>query len=200
MNPKKTAIILVDDDNDFLSEKGKLYPAVKDNLDSNHVITNINKLLNNTRKQGVTIIHVPIVFSADYHEMGEEPYGIFKVVKDAGAFQRDSWGAKVADTLDVDDSDIIVDNKSGTCAFATTDLDEILSSRGITNIALGGLLTNVCIETTMRTAYDKGYKVYGLVDCSATISDEQQQASIDNNWPLLSIPLKHEDFLMQLNS
>ena len=198
MNPKKTAIVLVDDDNDFLSEGGKLHGAIKEELQSNQVVDNINDLIGKARSKGVTIVHVPIMFSADYREIGEAPYGVFKLVKDTGAFQRDSWGAKVADVLDVDDSDILVDNKSTTCAFATTDLDKILGEHSITNVVLGGLLTNICIETTMRTAYDKGYKVYALTDCSATVDKEQQEASIKNNWPMFSVPLTHEDLLNQL--
>lgn len=198
MDPKNTAIVLVDDDNDFLSEGGKLHGAIKEVLQDNQVVDNINDLISKARTKGVKIVHVPIAFSADYHEMGEEPYGVFKVVKDTGAFQRDTWGARVADVLDVRDTDIVVDNKSTTCAFATTDLDKILGEHSITNVILGGLLTNICIETTMRTAYDKGYKVYTLTDCSATVNNEQQEASVKNNWPMFSIPLTHDDILNQL--
>ena len=200
MNVTNTAVVLIDVDNDFLSEDGKLNGAIKAVLDSNQVVANINKLINGARSVGAKIIHVPIVFSTDYREMGNDPYGIFKVVKDTGAFQRGSWGAKVADNLVVDVNDIIIDNKSGTCAFATTDLDKVLKQNGITNIILGGLLTNICIETTMRTAYDKGYKVYALTDCCATVGDEQQQASIANNWPMFSMPLTTDELLNQLES
>jgi ureidoacrylate peracid hydrolase len=200
MNVINTAVVLIDVDNDFLSDDGKLNGAIKSVLDSNQVVANINKLINGARSVGAKVIHVPIVFSTDYREMGNDPYGIFKVVKDTGAFQRDSWGAKVADNLDVDVNDIIIDNKMGTCAFATTDLDKVLKQNGITNIVLGGLLTNICIETTMRTAYDKGYKVYALTDCCATVSDEQHKASIANNWPMFSMPLTTDELLNQLES
>ena len=200
MNVTNTAVVLIDVDNDFLSEDGKLNAAIKEVLDANQVVANINKLINGARSVGAKIIHVPIMFSPDYREMGEEPYGIFKVVKDTGAFQRGSWGAKVADNLNVDENDTIIDNKSGTCAFATTDLDKVLKQNGITDIILGGLLTNICIETTMRTAYDKGYKVYALTDCCATVGDEQQQASIANNWPMFSIPITADESLNQLES
>ena len=78
------------------------------------------------------------------------------MVKDTGALQRNTWGAKVADVLRAQEGDIFVGNKSTTCAFATTDLDNVLRRHGIVNVVLGGLLTNVCLESTMRTAYDKG--------------------------------------------
>jgi hypothetical protein len=63
---------------------------------------------------------------------GDTPYGIFKVVKDVGAFQRGIWGAKVADALDASDNDIVIDNKSTTCAFETTNLEMSLKEHGIT--------------------------------------------------------------------
>ena len=195
MDTKKTAIILVDDANDFLSEKGKLNGAVKGVVDSNNVLGNINDLRKRARAKGIVVIHVPLQFSADYREMGDDPYGIFSVVKESGAFQRGSWGAEVAEDLEIQDSDIVVDGKSTTCAFATTDLDSVLKKHGITTLALGGLLTNICIESTMRTAYDKGYEVYTLTDCAATLSDEQQLAAIEHDWPMFSKPVNHGEFL-----
>ncbi len=199
MDSKKTAIILVDDANDFLSEKGKLNGAVKHVVASNKVLANINDLVKRARAKGITVIHVPLQFSADYREMGDDPYGIFSVVKESGAFQRGSWGAEVADSLDVQDSDIVVNGKSTTCAFATTDLDSVLNKHGIATVALGGLLTNICIESTMRTAYDKGYEVYTLTDCAATIGDEQQRAAIEHDWPMFSKPVSHGEFLNLLD-
>ncbi len=199
MDPENSAVILVDDDNDFLTEGGKLHGAVKQVLESNNVVSNINDLMKRAREKGIMIIHVPIIFSSDYHEMGDNPYGIFKVVKDTGAFQRETWGAKVADVLEVQDSDIIVDGKSATCAFATTDLKAVLDKHGIKTIALGGLLTNICIESTMRTAYDQGLEVYTLTDCSATLGDEQQRTAIELDWPMFSKPVTHDEFLKALD-
>ncbi len=54
---------------------------------------------------------------------------------------------------------MIVEGKRGLDTFATTNLDFILRARGITTIALGGLLANCCVESTMRTGYEKGYQV-----------------------------------------
>jgi len=200
MQSKNTAIVLVDVNNDFLSKDGKLYTAVKDIIENNQVIAHINKLINTARKKGIMIIYVPIEFSSDYYEMGTDPYGIFKTIKDNRALQRGTPGGSVATVLDVHPDDIVVTNKSTTCAFATTKLDQILKENEITHIALGGLLTNICIETTMRTAYDKGYKVYSLTDCCATVSKEQHEDSIKNNWPMLSLPMLHDEFINQIEN
>lgn len=200
MNPNSTAIVLVDDDNDFLTEGGKLHAAVEQVLKNHDVVANINDLLHKAREKGVLIIHVPIMFSPDYREMGEKPYGIFSVVKETGAFQKGTWGARVADVLDTEESDIILEGKSSTCAFATTDLNLVLSKHGIKTVALGGLLTNICIESTMRTAYDQGLEVFTLTDCSATLSEEQQQTAINLDWPMFSKPVTHDAFLQALET
>lgn len=192
MKPETTALVLVDDSNDFLSPEGRLHAAVRPVLDSNKVVANINSLLQSARELGVLVIHVPLMFSADYREMGDAPYGIFSVVKGAGAFRRGTWGAAVADVLHKHDSDIVVEGKSSTCAFASTDLKTVLDEYGIRTLALGGLLTNVCIESTMRSAYDLGYEVYALTDCTATISEAAQKSAIDIDWPMFSKPVTHD--------
>ena len=64
----------------------------------------------------------------------------------------------------------VAEGTRGLCGFATTNLDFILRSRGITDIALAGFLTNCCVESTMRSAYEKGYRVVTLTDCTATVT------------------------------
>ena len=71
------------------------------------------------------------------------------------------------------DGDIVIEGKRGFDAFASTNLDFILRSKGITTIALGGFLTNCCVESTMRTGYEKGYQVYTLTDCLAATSQSR---------------------------
>ena len=51
--------------------------------------------------------------------------------------------------------DIIINGKRGLDAFPGTDLEEQLVSNGIKTVVLGGLLTNCCVESTMRTAFEK---------------------------------------------
>ena len=66
-----------------------------------------------------------------------------------------------------------------------------------TDIALGGFLTNCCVESTMRTGYDKGYKMVTLTDCTATVSAEEQDFAVAKNFPMFSRPLDHQAFLAE---
>jgi nicotinamidase-related amidase len=195
MNTKQTAVVLLELQNDFLNEGGKLYPLLKQVLETHDIKANQNQLIKAARKSGMLIVHVSIQFSPDYREMGKEPYGIMKAVKDAGALIKDTWGSEIAADIDRQDSDVLIDGKSSIDAFAGTNLDFVLRAHGITNIALAGQLTNICIESTMRAAYDKGYRVFGITDASATIGLEQYEASIEHNWPMFSQPVTHRQFL-----
>ena len=78
---------------------------------------------------------------------------------------------------------MVVEGKRGLDTFATTNLDFILRARGITTIALGGFLTNCCVESTMRTGYEKGYQVITLSDCVAATSTEEHENAIQLRLP-----------------
>jgi nicotinamidase-related amidase len=195
LNPKQTAVVLLELQNDFLSEGGKLYPLMKTVLEAQDVINNLGKLIQEARAQGMLIVHAPIQFSPDYREMGHSPYGIMQIVKNAGALVRDTWGTEIAPHFARHDSDVVIEGKSSIDAFAGTSLDFVLRSHGISNIALAGQLTNVCIESTMRAAYDKGYHVFGITDASATVGLDEYHNAIRHNWPMFSVPVTQQQFL-----
>jgi ureidoacrylate peracid hydrolase len=144
-------------------------------------------------------VHAPITFVEGYGELSSEPYGILKGVVDSKSFRKGSWGAEIVDDLKPQPGDIVVEGKRGLCGFASTNLDFILRSRGIETIALGGFLTNCCVESTMRTGYEKGYKVITLKDCTAALSQDEQDLATEKNYPMFSRPMNHDEFLTELS-
>ena len=198
MDPKQTAVVLIEYQNDFTSPGGSLHDAVKGVMSSTNMLDNTKETVERARALGATIVHAPITFTEDYHELSPEPYGILKGVVDSKSFRKGTWGAEIVEELKPQQQDIVVEGKRGLDAFATTNLDFILRSRGITTIALGGFLTNCCVESTMRSAYEKGYNVITLKDCTATLSDDEQRLAIEKNYPMFSHPLEHGDFIEQL--
>jgi ureidoacrylate peracid hydrolase len=197
MNPRTTALVLIEYQNDFTTQGGTLHGAVKPVMDSTNMLPNTVATANAARALGVQIVHVPISFSPDYRELSPEPYGILKGVVDSRSFQKGNWGAEIVDVLAPEGTDIVAEGKRGLCGFATTNLDFILRSRGITDIALAGFLTNCCVESTMRTGYEKGYKIVTLTDCTATVSAEEQAFAVAKNFPMFSRPLDHQTFLAE---
>ena len=200
MDPTTTAVVLIEYQNDFTSPGGTLHDAVKPVMDSTQMLENTKETVERARALGAMIVHAPITFTDDYHELTSEPYGILKGVVDSKSFRKGTWGAEIVEDLTPDGGDIVIEGKRGLDAFASTNLDFILRSRGITTIALGGFLTNCCVESTMRTAYEKGYNVVTLTDCTATLSEEEQRMAVDKNYPMFSHPMDHGEFLAQLDA
>jgi nicotinamidase-related amidase len=198
MDPKQTALVLIEYQHDFTSEGGALHGAVKGVMESSNMLANTSETIAAARAVGVLIVHAPITFAPGYPELSPQAYGILKGARDAGAFQKGSWGAEIVADVAPQADDIVVEGKRGLDAFATTNLDFILRMRGIANVALGGFLTNCCVESTMRTAYELGYNVVTLTDCTAATSEEEQQAATTKDYPMFSHPMTHHDFLAQL--
>jgi ureidoacrylate peracid hydrolase len=200
MDPEKTALVLIEYQNDFTSPGGTLHEAVKPIMDSTNMLANTKEVAAKVRAAGGTVVHAPIEFVEGYGEITSEPYGILKGVVDSKSFIKGSWGAAIVDELTPEKSDIVVEGKRGLDAFASTNLDFILRSRGITSIALGGFLTNCCVESTMRSAYEKGYNVITLKDCTATVSADEQRLAVEKNYPMFSRPMDHGEFIKQLEA
>lgn len=198
MDPKHTAVVLIEYQNDFTSEGGTLHAAVAPVIESTNMLAHTVETVSRARELGATIVHAPITFTDDYRELSPEPYGILKGVVDSRSFRKGSWGAEIVDVLTPGPHDIVIEGKRGLCGFASTNLDFILRGRGITTIALGGFLTNCCVESTMRSGYEKGYNVITLKDCTATFSEEEQRLAVEKNYPMFSRPMNHDEFLAEL--
>lgn len=200
MNPNKTALVLIEYQNDFTTEGGALHGAVKPVMDDNNMLDNTVKTIAKAREAGVSVIHVPINFVKGYYEITNHPYGILKGVVDNTAFVKGSWGATITDEIAPQEGDIIIEGKRGLDTFCSTNLDFILRSKGIENIVIGGFLTNCCVESTMRTGYEKGFNVITLTDCTASTSLEEQDAAIKFTFPMFSRPMTHEAFIEVLEN
>ncbi len=194
IDPARTAVVLVEYQNDFTSDGGALHGAVKEVMDEPGMLENTRRLGDEAREAGATIVHAPISFAPGYGELGDpdKVYGILKGVIDSNAFVKGTWGAEICEQMAPAEADIIVEGKRGLDTFATTNLDFILRSRDVDTVVLGGFLTNCCVESTMRTAYEKGYDVITLTDCTAATSSEEQQAAVSQDYPMFSQTMTSE--------
>jgi ureidoacrylate peracid hydrolase len=199
VDAKRTAVVLIEYQNDFTSEGGALHGAVHGVMESTGMLENTRRLVEQARAAGATIVHAPITFVKGYGELSQHPYGILKGVVDSTAFVKGEWGAEIVDALAPQQGDVIVEGKRGLDTFATTNLDFILRARGITTIALGGFLTNCCVESTMRTGYEKGYDVITLSVCVAATSVEEHENAIRFDYPMFSEVMTSEAFTNELH-
>jgi ureidoacrylate peracid hydrolase len=198
VDPSKTAVVLIEYQNDFTTENGALHGAVKETMDATDMLKHTRDVVEAARAAGATVVHAPIQFAAGYHEITNHPYGILKGVVDTNAFVKGTWGAQIVEDVEPGEDDIVVEGKRGLDAFASTNLDFILRSKGIETIALGGFLTNCCVESTMRSAYERGYEVVTLTDCVAATSVAEHENAIKYDYPMFSKPMTSHEFSASL--
>jgi len=200
IDPKTTAVVLIEFQNDFTSDGGVLHGAVSDVMEKTDMLANARQVADAARASGATVMHAPITFAEGYNEISDHPYGILKGVVDGNAFVKNSWGAAIVEELAPQDGGIVVEGKRGLDTFASTNLDFMLRSKGIKTIALGGFLTNCCVESTMRSGYENGYQVITLSDCVAATSQEEHDNALKYDFPMFSQPMSSSDFIAELDT
>lgn len=198
LDASRTAVVLIEFQNEFTTEGGKLHEAVKPVMDATNMLANSVNLMKEARAKGVKIIHAPITFSDDYRELRSASFGILANVKAGRCFLASEWGGAFHEKMMPSADDIVIQGKRGLCAFASTNLEFILRQNDIDTIALGGFLTNCCVESTMRAAYEKGFKVITLTDCTATTGLAEQEAAVKYTYPMFSVPMTAADFMGKL--
>lgn len=200
MKPESTALVLIEFQNDFTTPGGTLHDAVKQVMDETGTVPNAVTAADAVRAAGGSILHVPISFAPGYGEITKHPYGILAGVVDSTSFVRGGWGAEICDDLTPQEGDITIEGKRGLDAFGSTNLDFVLRSKGIETVVLAGFLTNCCVESTMRSAYEKGFEVITLTDAVGATSPEEHANAITYDYPMFSKPMTTAEFVGALGS
>ncbi len=184
MTPEQTAIVLVGFQNDYFDPSGILRAVVEDNGGIDQVRAATLALLRAVEDSPVTILSTPIQFTDDYSEL-VEPVGILKTIQECGAFRRDGPGGQVIAELEAMGTRIEhLPGKRGLNAFSNTDLERVLVERGITHVILAGVVTSVCIDSTGRSAHERGFAVTVLSDCTGGRTSYEQDFYCREVFPL----------------
>lgn len=201
---EKTAIVLIEPQNDFLSPGGTMYAYIKEQLAERNVIANLKNLLDSARGK-VKIFYVPFhPFEKGFPELkkgGPAYEGLRGIEIDmeadwgTGAWLKDTPGPEIIDELKPQDGDIIIEGKKTLDAFHSTALDYLLRANEIEHVAMTGFHTNWCVESTARSAYDKGYRVHVIADCTATDTQEEQDYVEKFIFPRIGTVLTSQQFL-----
>lgn len=198
----KTALVLVDPFNDFLSEGGKLWSFTKETVEGTGMIENLKSLITAVRRSGMQIIYAP------HHHTTEGDYMNWKFLapshegsKKTMLFEKDSWGGQFHPELQPGAGDLVAQNHWTGSGFANTDLDFLLRLHGIEYVILAGMRANTCIDTTARYAVELGYHVTLIRDGIASFTWEEIKATVETNFPNYGhVLLTTEEFTKTINS
>jgi nicotinamidase-related amidase len=111
--------------------------------------------------------------------------GILRTIKEVGAFSAGTTGAETVPELQrFGDRILEVPGKRGLNAFSNTNLHDLLSRHSISHVVFAGVVTSICIDSTARSAHDRGFRVTILSDCTCGRSMEEQDFYCQDIFPL----------------
>ncbi len=180
INPARSAVIVVDMQNDFGSEGGMFALAGIDISGIRNAIAPTARVLAAAREAGMTVVYLKMGFRADLSDAGlpdapnwikHRPLRAGEAVTapDGSASRiliRDTWNTEIVADLTPQPDDIVL-YKHRFSGFFETDLDKVLRSRSIKNLVFTGCTTSVCVESTIRDAMFRDYTCLLLTDCTA---------------------------------
>ncbi len=204
----KTAIVLIEAQNDFLSPGGTMYQYIADQLAKRGVINNLKSLLDGARGK-VKIIYVPFqAFKPGFPELkpgGPGTAGLrgiemeMKADWGTGAWLEGTPGPEIIEPLTPKSGDIVVRGKLTLDAFHSTALNYLLRANEIEHVAFTGFHTNWCVESSARSAYDLGYRVILIKDCTATDTDREQLYAEEVIFPRIGKVMTSGEFLAAIS-
>ena len=183
----RTALLVIDPVNDFLSEGGAAWDLTKKTVEMNDIIGHLKGAIEAARARGIHVLYGPMAYTEeDYaNEQLQRRSGINRLMFERKMFLAGSWGADFHPDLQPHESDtVLLPHKS--CDVFQTDLPEHLQRIGITHLVIAGMTANLCCESTGRHAMEAGLDVTFLSDAIGAASVPEYEAAIRLNFPLIS--------------
>jgi ureidoacrylate peracid hydrolase len=213
IDPARTAVIVVDMQNDFAAKGGMFDRAGVDISGAQKAIAPIAKVLAAARQAGLKVIYLKMGYRPDLSDLGTPDsvnrtrhlrFGVGQKIRapdgrESRVLIRDTWDTDIVSELKPESGDIVI-YKTRFSGFYQTDLDAMLKKLGIEYLIVTGVTTSICVESTVRDAMFRDYLCVMLADCMSEpighdLPRTNHQASLLNAEVLFGWVSDSEEFI-----
>ncbi len=201
-SPQRTALLVIDPVNDFLSEGGAGWEMTKGTVQMKDVIGNLKRAIEGARAAGIPVLFGPMAYTEEDYANQElhRRSGINRIMFEKKMFLAGSWGADFHPDLQPHEGDIVLLPHKG-CDVFRTDLPDHLQRLGTTHLVIAGMAANLCCEATGRRATEEGFDVTFLGNAIGAESIPAYEASVLLNFPLIANAVMDvEEFLAAVDT
>jgi ureidoacrylate peracid hydrolase len=173
--PAKSAVIVVDVQNDFCRAEGALGKAGESTAAALEMIPNLQRLLTAARANGTAVIFVRTI----HESVTDSSAWTWRMAGSVGnCCRKNTWGAEFTEVAPLPDEPVVIKHRYS--AFINTRLDSVLRTLKVENLIMTGVSTNVCVESTARHGYMLDYNIVFMSDCTAAFSAAEHEMSLYN--------------------
>jgi nicotinamidase-related amidase len=177
IDKKDTAVLVIDPQNDFLSEKGATWQLVGDSVKENHTIENIERLFKTAKQKAYEVFVSPHYYYPTDHSWKfggtvEKVMHEIHMFDRGGALDLEGFRGSGADWLErykpyIEDGKTVIASPHKVYGPENNDLVLQLRKRGIGKVILGGMSANLCVEAHLRELLEQGFEVAVVKDATA---------------------------------
>ncbi len=183
IEPGRTAVVITDPQNDFLSPEGVTWGVVGESVTANNTVENIETLFREAKRNGL-----PLFISPHYYYPSDHGWqfggALEQLMHSIGMFDRESalslkgFESSGADWLErykpfIEDGQTIITSPHKVYGPETNDLVLQLRKRGIDKVILAGMSANLCTESHLRELLEQGFEVAVVTDATAAAEVEE---------------------------
>ena len=185
----KTAVLIMDYQNDIIG----MQPRERQTL----LLNNANRILSESRKNGVPVIYVIVRFREGYPEVCQRNK-MFTSVRGSSRLIQGTPGAEIHTGVSPHPDEIVV-TKRRVGAFSTTELDAVLRAKNIISLILFGISTSGVVLSTVRWAADMDYALCVISDACADQDEEVHRVLVEKVFPRQANVITTQDFIDGVN-
>jgi ureidoacrylate peracid hydrolase len=172
------ALLVVDMQNGFCHPDGSLPKLGLGLSGAGEAVAQAAIAVGQARDRGVPVIFTRHVYRPGRADEGRKLSEMSSELASVGGLAAGSWDADVVDELGCTAQDLVVD-KVRFDAFLWTSLDPLLRGLGVDEVVVCGVVTNICVESTVRAAFMRDYSVVLLEDCCAAQTPRLHELGVE---------------------